>query len=159
MKIVNPFKNKLATGLIVIVLALATPIIAGVTLNTFQPGETISSTAVNENFSNLQDQVNNICNQQGQLVLAAVIGQFGDIEPPFFSCNDAAVTSSMPSTGRYDISIDGLNPDDMIIQVTPRSGMPRYCIIGLKPDVFEVACFNEMGTPSNAVFYLIAFRR
>jgi len=162
MKNLKPIKGKIITGVIVMGLALATPIIAAVTLNTFQAGETISSSAVNDNFSNLdqglddlQDQLDNLCTQVGQIRVSVVIESDGDLQPGFFSCNDAVITTSRVEAGRYELSVEGVaDHRNLDVQVTPRNAGALFCTALQGINELTVKCWDEDGAAADLFFFV-----
>jgi len=147
-------KSLIIYAIVLTALILATPIFAGV-LNSFSPGETISSSAVNQNFSMLNDdlegvksQINELCLLPGQVVFAAHIQKTNsgaELIGDEFICSDLNVSLS-PSfdSGAFRLNLVGLETSDLIPMVVPNSqgaATPLACDVNPEqPTFFRFSC-------------------
>lgn len=152
-------------GLLIGASLIVTPVLAQV-LTEFQAGETISSSQINGNFSNLQDQITNICTLPGQVALAArvdVSGLGASFNEPFFACGDISnVNVGETGTGEYILNLDGLNPDTQaVVHVTPVpvSQFANYCNVRPESTRVLIDCYDDSGAAEDSPFFITLIRR
>lgn len=169
MNFLKTHKVKIITGFTFALVTLVTPLIAQVSLNTFQPDTTISSSQMNENFSNLNQALNEMqsaldsqCEQPGQLIFNGIIDEDGNTVSSF-TCEGITVTTSRSQAGAYDVHLTGIDPDDAVLQVTARPGFLgfRSCnsqLVDIGDPFFRINCANESNVRSDTPINLTIFR-
>ena len=159
MKCWKVFRQHLFFGTLLALILAAAPLMAGLGLNVFGPGETVSSSQVNENFSQLENQIQQICRMPGQVVFTGLVTQDGEFEEPYFHCESISLSAEDDGTA-VNFTLEGVSILDVSIHAMPRSNTDRFCstfIDGV--DGFSVECFDGNETPVNTPFFLTLMRR
>ncbi len=141
--------------------------VLGVSLpHTFQPGEEIKASEMNDNFEALRqaatangERLSSVASGQKALPTAegklayAYFGWDGSKWGilAFFNSTGGAVTAKINGTGDYDFTFEGFDLTGASIQLTPSRHTPRVCMLYTDignvavTDTFNVRCYTLNG--------------